>query len=185
MTEHRTGEQGRKLRPAAFTGHRLFFRGYSIEAMNSLASAMAFSPDGRQVAAAGESGIIRVWNVASGKLVHELRGHAKPLRCLAFHPQGEFLLERPLLSARSEEACALGAAVFGAVVGGAQPDALTAQRAMTGVKGTVYEPRTDNVAVYRRLFDCYLRIHDAFGLPDRDARLGDVMKQLLAVRDGA
>lgn len=94
------------------------------------------------------------------------------------------VLERPLLSARSAEACALGAAVFGAVVGGAHPDALAAQRAMTAVKERVYQPGAEAVAVYRRLFACYRRVHDAFGVAGADADVAGVMKELLTLRDG-
>lgn len=95
------------------------------------------------------------------------------------------VLDRPLLSARSGEACALGAAVFGAVAGGVHPDVASAQRAMTGVKDEVYRPRPADVEVYRRLFDCYRQVHDAFGVEGSGAAVADVMKRLLAIRDGA
>ncbi|MBK8098739.1 MAG: ribulokinase [Planctomycetes bacterium] len=90
--------------------------------------------------------------------------------------------ERPLLAARSPQACALGAAIFGAVVGGAHPDVLTAQRAMTSVKPTTWTPQPAAVAVYRRLHAAYRLVHDAFGTAGaRD--LSGVMKDLLALRD--
>lgn len=90
--------------------------------------------------------------------------------------------ERPLYMARSNEACALGAAVFGAVVGGAHPTATAAQAAMTGQKDLVYRPQPRAVAVYRELYRLYRQVHDAFGLPGaRD--VSGVMKELLALRD--
>ena len=89
---------------------------------------------------------------------------------------------RPMKISRSAQTCALGAAVFGAVVGKAHPDTLTAQRAMTGVKDTVYRPKPEHVAVYAELFQLYDRLHDAFGLGDQSANLGDVMKKLIAIR---
>jgi len=92
------------------------------------------------------------------------------------------VLERPLFSARSSEACALGAAVFGAVVGGAHEDAATAQQAMTGIKAERYAPRQQAVEIYRRLFACYRKLHDAFG--SAGGEVGQVMKELLALRDG-
>ncbi|MFO1078659.1 MAG: ribulokinase [Planctomycetota bacterium] len=94
------------------------------------------------------------------------------------------VLERPLLSARSGEACALGAAVFAAVVAGVHPDALAAQRAMTGQKEAAYRPGGPAVAIYRRLFACYRSVHDAFGTKGAGP-IDGVMKELLAIRDGA
>jgi L-ribulokinase len=92
--------------------------------------------------------------------------------------------ERPLASARSAQACALGAACCGAVVGGAHADVPAAQRAMTGVKAQVYQPDPRAAAVYRRLYALYRQVHDAFGLQgERD--LSGVMKELLAIRDQA
>lgn len=90
----------------------------------------------------------------------------------------------PLLSARSAEACALGAAVFGAVVGGAHRDVTAAQRAMTGVKPQVYAPEAAAHVVYTQLYALYRELHDAFGSPGaRD--LSHVMKRLLELRDRA
>ncbi|MBM4063140.1 MAG: ribulokinase, partial [Planctomycetes bacterium] len=90
--------------------------------------------------------------------------------------------ERPLLIARSGEACALGAAVFGAVVGGAFASVPAAQEAMTGTKEIEYRPQPAHVAVYRELYRLYLQVHDAFGTAGaRD--VSRVMKDLLALRD--
>lgn len=91
---------------------------------------------------------------------------------------------RPMKVSRSPQTCALGAAIFGAVVGGAYADTHAAQAAMTGVKGTVYEPQPNAVAVYADLYDLYLMVHDAFG--GRETRdLGVVMKRLISIRNEA
>ena len=71
---------------------------------------------------------------------------------------------RPIGVARSGQACALGAAVFASVVGGAHATVADAQRAMTGVKPRRYDPTPENARVYRRLFGLYGALHDAFGL---------------------
>lgn len=92
---------------------------------------------------------------------------------------------RPMKISRSGQTCALGAAIFGAVVGGGHPTVEAAQGAMTGVKETVYEPIPANVAVYDRLYKVYRTLHDAFGTPDFSGSLSGVMKELIAIRSEA
>jgi L-ribulokinase len=89
---------------------------------------------------------------------------------------------RPVRLARSANASAAGAAIFGAVAAGAHPDTEHAQAAMGGLAGVVYTPRLDATRTYARLYDVYRRLHDAFA---RDGELAMVMKELLDIRDGA
>jgi WD40 repeat protein len=51
-------------------------------------TAVAFSPDGKQLATAGADGTARIWTV-EGRLVRELKGHSKALADVAFSPDGE------------------------------------------------------------------------------------------------
>lgn len=90
---------------------------------------------------------------------------------------------RPMKISRSPQTCALGAAIFGAVVGGAYPDVPTAQRKMTGVRKQVYRPSKESAAVYAELYRLYKQLHDAFGLPGRHDGLNRIMKDLIAIRD--
>lgn len=90
--------------------------------------------------------------------------------------------DMPLKSARSGQACALGAAICGAVAGGAHPDIDTAVAAMTGVKEAVFEPKRAHVAVYRSLYGVYRTLHDAFGVPGTRADVSGVMKELGRIR---
>ena len=92
---------------------------------------------------------------------------------------------RPMKISASAQTCALGAAVFGAVVGGAYPDASAAQRRMTGVKQKVFRPDPRRAAVYAELYALYRQLHDAFGTPDQGGSLHNVMKDLIAIRDRA
>jgi L-ribulokinase len=92
---------------------------------------------------------------------------------------------RPMKISRSAQTCALGAAIFGAVVGEAHPTVEAAQVAMTGVKETVYEPIAANVAVYRELYKIYKTLHDAFGTKDFSGSLSGVMKDLIRIRERA
>lgn len=48
-----------------------------------------FSPDGRFLVAGNDtSGTIRVWEIATGRLVASLEGHTQPVGCLAFSSDG-------------------------------------------------------------------------------------------------
>jgi L-ribulokinase len=97
------------------------------------------------------------------------------------------VMNRPLMISRSTQTCALGSAIAGAVVAGAQKggydDFKTAVSAMTGVQDNVYKPNSDNVAVYERLYKQYRKLHDAFGIAGQSADLSGCMKELLAIRD--
>jgi L-ribulokinase len=84
---------------------------------------------------------------------------------------------------RSDQSCALGAAIGAAVCAGAHPDFATAQAAMTGLKEIVYRPLPANQAIYQDLFALYRTLHDAFGGINPAADLGHVMKSLLAIKE--
>jgi L-ribulokinase len=88
------------------------------------------------------------------------------------------ICNRPMKISRSAQTCALGAAIFGAVAGGAFPDVPSAQARMTGVKNTVYAPNPANRAIYDQLYATYRELHDAFGT----GVLASVMKRLRSIR---
>jgi len=92
------------------------------------------------------------------------------------------VFNRPMMISRSQQTCALGAAIFGAVVGGAHGTVQEAQKAMTGVKATAYRPVAANVEMYRRLFAVYKSLHDAFGTRGWNGSLAGVMKELIELR---
>jgi len=92
---------------------------------------------------------------------------------------------RPMKISASGQTCALGAALFGAVVGGAYEDTAAAQRRMTGVKQKVFRPDPRHAAVYAELYALYKELHDAFGTPGHTGSLYHVMKDLIAIRDRA
>ena len=93
--------------------------------------------------------------------------------------------DRPMKVSRSAQTCALGSAIFGAVVGGAYATAEEAQVTMTGVKERVYEPNPSAVATYKRLYALYRQLHDAFGTAEWSGSLANVMKDLIALREEA
>jgi len=90
---------------------------------------------------------------------------------------------RPMKLSRSSQTCALGAAIFGAVVGGAYRKTEQAQKKMTGVKPTVYQPDRKAAAVYAELYRLYRTLHDAFGTGRWKGTLYHVMKDLIAIRN--
>lgn len=47
---------------------------------------VAFSPDGRRLACGVMDGTVAVFDVPSGKLLHTLTGHHKPVRDVCFAP---------------------------------------------------------------------------------------------------
>lgn len=97
------------------------------------------------------------------------------------------VLGRPMKVSRSEQTCALGAAIFGAMAAGAVESGFDsvpdAQRALCRVRETVYEPDRRRHATYTRLYGLYRQVHDAFGTPSWSGRVNHVMKELIALRE--
>lgn len=97
------------------------------------------------------------------------------------------VLGRPMQISRSDQTCALGAAMAGAVVAGraagGHDDFAAAVQAMTGVKAQSFQPIAENQAVYEKLYQLYRRLHDALGVRGTSADLSGVMKELLNIRD--
>jgi len=89
---------------------------------------------------------------------------------------------RPMRVAKSGQACALGAAMFGAVAGGEFKKVEDAREKMSGFKNIIYMPNPENRKVYDELYKLYRTLHDAFGTKEFTANLFPVMKQLLQIR---
>ncbi len=93
---------------------------------------------------------------------------------------------RPMKVSQSDQTCALGAAIFGAVAAGPDQGGFKtveeAQKAMTGIR-EVFRPDKDNSVVYKDLFELYRRLHDAFGTSSWSGSLSNVMKDLIALRE--
>lgn len=92
------------------------------------------------------------------------------------------VMNREIQVVRSTQAPALGSAMFGAVAAGrgkgGYDDIAEAAAEMGGVEEKQYTPIPENVAVYQKLYEEYLRLHDYFG---RGAN--DVMKRLKAIKE--
>ncbi|CAN5617726.1 ribulokinase [soil metagenome] len=94
------------------------------------------------------------------------------------------VFNREVAVSRSSQTCALGAAVFGAVVGGAYASVEEAEKTMTGVREETYQPNPEAVEVYKALYAIYTDLHDAFG-GVRTVDLGRTMKDLIRIREKA
>ncbi|MBL9114434.1 MAG: ribulokinase [Verrucomicrobiaceae bacterium] len=92
------------------------------------------------------------------------------------------VIGKPMKVARSDQTCALGAAIFGAAAAGAG-DVGELQSRMTAVRETIYNPIPENHQVYSELYALYRDVHDAFGTADWNGNLSHVMKRLLEIRD--
>jgi L-ribulokinase len=81
----------------------------------------------------------------------------------------------------SNQTPALGSAMFGAVAAGeaagGYESIFEASQYMGGLKEEAYTPISENQAIYRKLYEEYLRLHDYFGRGEND-----VMKRLKKIR---
>lgn len=97
------------------------------------------------------------------------------------------VMGRTMEISRSAQTCALGAAMAGAVVAGAEAGGYDgfaeAIEAMTGVMNVRYEPDAERAKVYERLFGLYKRLHDIYGTKGYSDNLYDLMKELQTIRD--
>lgn len=90
---------------------------------------------------------------------------------------------RPMKVIRAAQTCALGSAIYGAVVGGAFRSVPAAQRRMCPQTRDVFKPQRAAAKTYARLYGLYQQLHDAFGTPAGTANLFPVMKELIAIRN--
>jgi len=94
------------------------------------------------------------------------------------------VLGRPMRVSRSEQTCALGAAICAAAAAGHAPLA-EIQAATTATRDHSYHPDPAANAIYQQLYALYKDLHDAFGTTSSipSSSLAHIMKRLLEIRD--
>ena len=97
------------------------------------------------------------------------------------------IIGRTMKVSSSDQTCALGAAIFGAVASerenGGFGNVADAQKALCRVRDTAYTPISENRKVYADLYELYRKLHDAFGTGKWSGRLDQVMKDLITMRE--
>jgi L-ribulokinase len=97
------------------------------------------------------------------------------------------ILGRPMKISGSDQTCALGAAIFGAISAGQEAsgyaDVGEAQKAMTRCRDTVYTPDPQNQRTYTEIYKLYMQLHDGFGTTTWSGNMANVMKDLLEIRE--
>ena len=52
---------------------------------------MKFSPDGKWIVSGDQEGLLRIWDLTAGKLLHEFKDHSNAITGVKFHPNEYFL----------------------------------------------------------------------------------------------
>ncbi|MCK4401393.1 ribulokinase [bacterium] len=93
------------------------------------------------------------------------------------------VIGKPMLIAKSQETCALGGTIFGAVIGGAYSKVENAQKNMCSAKKKIYSPDKKNHLIYKKLYKLYKDLYDSFGTKEYKENLYHVMKKLLEIKE--
>ena len=91
------------------------------------------------------------------------------------------VLGRPIKVSTSEQTCAMGAAIFGAVAAG-YSTLEPLQEIVVSHQDYIYKPRAKDHAIYSQLYALYKSLHDSFGSTGWSGSLQHIMKELITIR---
>ena len=95
------------------------------------------------------------------------------------------VIGRTMRISGSGQACALGSAIFGAVVAGPKAggfaNVAAAQKKLCSFKDAVYKPKKDAAKVYAELYEIYSELYDSFGVKGKSFDHYSIMKRLLEI----
>lgn len=91
------------------------------------------------------------------------------------------VLNTPIRVSSSEQACARGAAIFGAVAGGCFACVPGAQKRMSAPPAETYEPDEGHAGTYDALYGLYRKLYDGFGRGSPE-NMRAVMKELIKLK---
>jgi len=94
-------------------------------------NAVAFSPDNRWLASGGKDNVIKIWELATGRILRTLYGHTTNVNALAVSPDGKLLASG---SGDINDPRDLGAFTQGGVVGGAEENTVRIWNVQTGAQ---------------------------------------------------
>ena len=90
---------------------------------------------------------------------------------------------RSLKVSALSQACAVGAAIFGAIAGGYFKTVEEAQKKICTYRKQVYKPIRENSRIYNKLYSLYRELHDSFGTLTYKKNLFCIMKELLKIKE--
>ena len=68
------------------------------------------------------------------------------------------VLDMPIKVCRTDQACALGAAMFAATAAGIYAKVEDAQKAMNSGFANEYKPNPENAAAYKKIYEKYIKL---------------------------